>query len=423
MRTLIRGGRVVDPAQGLDRVMDLYLAGGRVAALGDAPADFVPERTIDARDRVVCPGFIDLAARLREPGQEHKATIGSEARAALAGGITTLCIAPDTIPVIDEPAVVELINRRAAAAGAARVITMGALTRGLDGKELSEMAALRSAGCAGVTNTRRPLANTQTLRRALEYAASFDLTVVIEPDDPWLSLGGCVHEGTVGTRLGLVGIPEAAETSALAQHLELIAAVGVRTHFGRLSSARSLALVSDARSQGLPVSADVSAHQLHLTANDAYGFDANCHLLPPLRTQRDLEALRAGVRSGAITAVCSDHQPHEPDAKLAPFPETAPGISALETLLPLMLRLCADGLPLMDALARLTTGPAAVLGLDRGTLAPGAVADICIFDPERSWLPGPDTLLSRGHNTPFLGWEMTGRVTHTLVAGRLRHHL
>lgn len=420
MRTLIRGGRVIDPANGIDRVADLCLAEGRIVTVGAAADGFEPDRIIDATGRVVIPGIVDLAARLRQPGQEHKGTVATETRAAAAAGITTLCCPPDTDPPVDSPAEVELINRLARAAGKARVVTIGALTQGLEGGQLAEMAALKQAGCVGVSNALRPVASTLVMRRAMEYAASHDITVFVHPLDHALMHKGCAHEGAVASRLGLPGIPEAAETAALGQLLALVEQTGVRAHFCRLSTARAVAMVGRARYDGLPVSADVCAHQLFLTETDIGDFNSLCHTLPPLRTLHDRDGLREGVATGVIEALCSDHQPHESDAKLAPFPETEPGISALETLLPLTLRLVEEGLmPLSEAIARLTTGPARILGIEGGDLSPGARADLCIYDPRVSWELTVDGLHSAGKNTPFLGWRFTGRVTHTLLAGRL----
>lgn len=420
MRIVIKNGRVIDPAHGIDKVQDVYVAGGRIVALGKKPDGFSADRSIDARNRIVCPGLVDLSAHLREPGAEHKATIASETRAAAAAGITTLCCPPDTDPVTDTPAVVELIRSRAEQAGLAHVIPLGALTRALAGNELSEMAALQQAGCAGLTNTRRPIANTLVMRRAMEYAATHGITVFLHAEDSALANRGCAHEGAVATRLGLPGIPESAETVALARDLVLIEQTGVRAHFCRLSSARAVRMIARAQHDGLNVTADASAHHLYLTEMDIGHFNSQCHVLPPLRTLRDRDGLRQGLGDGTLAAICSDHQPHESDAKLAPFTETEPGISALETLLPLTLRLADENvLSLSEALAHLTCNPARILGLDAGTLGPGQAADICIFDPECYWTLGADTLVSRGHNTPFLGWEFKGRVTHTLLAGKV----
>jgi dihydroorotase len=418
VRIHIHQGHVVDPANGVDRVADLFIADGRVVGVGSAPAGFVAERTLDASNLVVCPGLVDLCANLREPGQEHKATIASETRAAAAAGITTLCCPPNADPVVDTPAVIDLIHHRASQAGMARVLTLGALTVDLGGTQLSNMASLKEAGCVGVSNGARPMANSLFMRRAMEYAATFDLTVFLHPQDESLRGNGCVHEGPISTRLGLPGIPEAAETVAVARDLALIEQTGARAHFCRLSTARAVRMISRAQYDGLPVTADVAAHQLHLTDIDVSDFNSQCHVIPPLRSQRDCEALLAGIAKGTIAAITSDHQPHEADAKLDPFSETEPGISALETLLPLTLRLVDSGqLDLSGVVTKLSWQPAQILGIDAGRLGVGDRADICIFDPHTYWEVTPALFVSRGRNTPFAGWELKGRVMHTLLAG------
>ncbi|MCG5514737.1 MULTISPECIES: dihydroorotase [unclassified Ectothiorhodospira] len=420
MKLLIEQGRVIDPHQGLDDVVDLFIEKERIVALGVAPEGFTPDRRIDARGRWVLPGLVDLAARLREPGFENKATIASETRAAASAGITTLICPPDTDPPVDSPAQIELIHRRAKQACGVRVHPLGALTEGLQGVQLAEMAALKRAGALGASQGLKPLDSHVLLRRALEYAASHEITVFLHPIDRSLAAGGCAHEGSVATRLGLTGIPEAAETASLGVILALVAQTGARIHLCRLSTARGAALVARARQDGLPVSADVCAHQLFLTEMDVADFNSVCHVVPPLRTARDREGLRQALADGTISAICSDHQPHEADAKLAPFPATQAGMSTLETLLPLTLRLAEEGvLPLMEAIRRVTTTPASIMGLPTGTLAPDARADITLVDPARVYSPSADNWLSAGRNSPFFGWEFQGRVTHTLAAGRV----
>jgi len=419
-RISIRNGRLIDPASGLDGEADLHIADGKVLAIGPAPSGFQPDRTLDARDQLICPGFVDLCARLREPGHEHKATIASETRAAAASGVTTICCPPDTLPVIDTPAVAQLVSQTAERHGFARVVPAGAVTQGLKGAKITEMAALKQAGCPVLSQADSPIRDTQVQRRAMEYATTFGLTVFLHPQDAALSEEGCAHEGLVSTRLGLPGIPEAAETVAVARDLALAEQTGARIHFRGLSTARGVAMLAEARRRGIQVTADVSMHQLFLTEDDLECFDANCHLIPPLRTHADREALRAAVASGVISAICSDHQPHDADAKLAPFPETAPGISALETLLPLALRLADEGvMDLATLIERLTHGPATILGRALGRIAPGAPADICVFDPEATWVVNPATLISHGLHTPFNEQEMRGRVSWTLLGGRI----
>lgn len=420
MNITIRGGRLIDPANSVDTQSDLHISEGRIAAIGQAPSGFIAEQEIDASNHIICPGLIDLQARLREPGQKHKGTIASETRAAASAGITTLCCPPDTNPVIDNPAVAEQIRHRASEAGQARVLPVGALTLGLEGQQLSAMQALQHAGCIVMGNARHAIANTLVQRRALEYAATLGLTVFLNSEDPWLAADGCVHEGPISTRLGLAGIPECAEVIAVGRDLMLVEQTGVRAHFGQLSSARAADMIAEAQAKGLPVSADVSAHQLFLTEMDVAEFDSAYHVRPPLRSQRDRDGLRASLSDGAINAICSDHQPHDLDAKLAPFAATEPGISAVETLLPLSLRLVEENvLELTEVIACLTSKPADILGIDSGHLAIGAVADICIFDPTQHWQVEKESLLSMGKNTPFLGWELSGKVRYTLLEGKV----
>jgi dihydroorotase len=400
-------------------VADLHIAAGKVLALGEAPADFEASKFIDAKGQIVCPGLIDLQARLREPGHENKATIASETRAAAKGGITTLVCPPDTNPVTDTPAVVDLIRHRATQAGFARVLSLGALTKNLDGEQLAEMSALKAAGCVAVSNAHTAISSTAVMRRAMEYAASQDIPVFLHAQDPWLAGDGCAHEGAVSVRLGLPGIPEAAETIAVARELHLIEQTGVRAHFCQLSSERAANMIARAQHDGQSVTADVAAHQLFLTEMDIGYFDSQCHVQPPLRTQRDRDGLRLALQRGTIGAICSDHQPHDRDAKLAPFPTSEPGISGLETLLPLTLRLVDEGVcSLSQAIASITQAPADIVGLSAG-LAVGETADVCVFDPEQYWALAADSMLSQGKNSPFLGWEFKGRVTHTLLAGHI----
>ena len=425
MSVLIRGGRLIDPANHVDGAHDVYIDGqGFVVGIGQAPADFKAKRTIDARGKIVCPGLVDLRARLREPGLEYKATLESELRAAVAAGITTLCCPPDTRPVIETPAMVQMIQSRAWRLGLAFIHPIGALTVSLKGEQLSDMEALDEAGCVGFTNALEPITDTLVMRRAMEYAASFDLTVFLHAEDPWLKCNGCMHEGEVSARLGLPGIPEAAETVGIARDLALIEQTRVRAHFCGLSTARGVAMIMDAQRRGLPVTADVTAHHLHLTEHDIGDFNTQCHVQPPLRSRSDRDGLRQGLAQGAIAAICSDHQPHEPDAKLAPFSDAAPGVSALETLLPLTLKLIDDNVvSLPEAIALITQRPADILGVEIGRLGVGDTADICVFDPQARWTLTTETMASRGRNSPFLGHELRGRVTHTLVGGQLVYEL
>lgn len=420
IKIAIENGRVIDPANQVDAERTLYLAEGKVLSLGKTPDGFVADRTIDASGQIVCPGFVDLCARLREPGLEHKGTIAGETRAAVSAGFTTLCCPPDTYPVIDTPAVANLIQERALLAGNCCLLPIGALTKDLDGESLSEMGALQEAGCLAVSNAGEAVKSSRVLRRAMEYAATYDLLVIIRPEDHGLSEGGFVHEGAVSARLGLPGIPDIAETAAVAQALELIRHTGVRAHFGQLSSARAARMIGRARHEGVPVSADVSAHQLFLSELDISGYNAQCHVRPPLRAESDREALRKALAEGVIGAVCSDHQPHEIDAKLDVFQSTEPGIAGLETVLPLLLKLVDDRLlGLNEAIARMSSGPARILGFECGQLGVGAPADVTVFDPKRTWQVGGKEWLSSGRNNPFNGQTATGQVTLTVQSGNI----
>ncbi len=420
MRILIKNGRVIDPANNIDGVHNVFIADGKIAAVGESITGFQQDKEIDASGKLVMPGLVDLSVRLREPGYEHKATIASETAAAAAAGITSLACPPDTDPVIDTPAVAKLIRQRAEYAGMSRVYAIGATTKALKGEHLSELGALKEIGCVGVGNSYIPFKSPQIMKRIMEYAATFDLTVHLFSEDPSLRDNGCMHEGGVSTRLGLPGIPEAAETVAVARDLALVADTGVRAHFCRISTAKAAQMIARAQYDGLPVTMDVSAHQLYLTDMDVGEFDSQCHVRPPLRSQRDMLALQEAVARGTVSVICSDHQPHERDAKLNPFRESASGISALETLLPLTLRLADEGkLSLSDAIERVTIGPAKVLGINAGTLDEGRAADIIVVDPEKYWTVSESTIRSRGKNTPFMGWDLKGVVEQTLMDGKL----
>ena len=415
MRIHIKNGRIVDPASGKDSVGDLYIADGKIAGEGKA------DRVIDARGLVVAPGFIDISARLREPGFEYKATLESEMDAAVAGGVTSIACPPDTDPVLDEPGLVDMLRRRAKALTRARVYPIGALTLKLEGERLTEMAQLAETGCVAFSQANAPI-DTQVLWRALQYAATFGFPVWLRAEEAALAKGGVAHDGEVATRLGLPGIPPFAETIAIQTMLELVRATGARVHFCRLSTAGAVELMRAAKREGLPVSSDVGIHHLHLCDRDLGYFDPNCRLEPPLRSQRDRDALSRGLEEGAIDCVCSDHTPVDDDGKHLPFAEAEPGATGLELLLPLTLKWGeARKLPLAKTLARITCDAARILGVAQGRLAVGAPADIAIFDPAATLRVAPENLKSQGKNTPFLGYELAGRVRYTLVAGSVIH--
>ena len=407
----IKGGRLIDPKSGVDAEADLFIAGGRVLAVGQKPDGFQASRTLDASGKVVCPGLVDLSTRL--------AGVESELLAAVAGGVTSVACPPDTKPPLDEPGLVERLIRRSEAIGLSRVFPIGALTQQLAGEKLSEMISLTRAGCIAFSQAKKPVFDTQVLLRAMQYAATFDYAIRLQPQDHYLARDGVAHDGEVASRLGLTGIPVSAETVAIATALQLARATGVRLHLARLSSAAGVEMVREAVQSGLKVSCDVAIHHLHLSDADIGYFDSRARMDPPLRTLADRNALRAAVAEG-LAAVCSDHTPVDEDGKQLPFGEAVPGAVGLELLLPLILKWAAeDRVPLSKALARVSCDPAAVLGVDAGSLAVGSVADVCVFDPLAVWKVTPESLRSQGKNTPFMGAELSGRVCATLVGGRV----
>jgi dihydroorotase len=422
MKLHIKNGRLIDPANGIDAIQDLFIADGKVAAVGSAPAGFTADSTIDATGLVVAPGLVDLSARLREPGYEYKATLESEMQAAMQGGVTTLVCPPDTDPVLDEPGLVEMLKHRARNLNRANVHPLGALTVGLKGKALTEMAELTEAGCIGFSQAEVPVQDTNVLLRAMQYAKTFGYTVWLRPQDPHIGLGGVAHSGPLASRLGLSGVPVMAETIALHTIFELVRATGARVHLCRISSGAGLDLVRAAKKEGLPVSCDVGVHHLHMTDADIGFFDPNARLTPPLRTQRDRDAIRAALGDGTIDAVCSDHTPVDDDEKLLPFAEASPGATGLELLLSLVLKWAEEersGDALARALAKVTVDAARIAALPAGQLSVGSAADVVLFDPNVRWTVNGSALASQGKHTPFLGYELTGQVKATIVAGKL----
>lgn len=423
MNLHISNGLVVDPVANTTSNTDIFIENDRIASIGKVPKNFTADQTIDAKGHWVMPGLVDMQARIRDPGQPEKANIDSETLAAIQNGITSMCLPPDTQPVIDNSATVELIHHRNATFGhSARVYPIGALTRDLGGDQLSNMASLKANGCVAFSNATRPLLNNLVQRRAMDYAAGEDMLVIIQPIDVDLQGNGCAHEGAIATRLGLPAIPEAAETAALAKDIELVAQTGARTHFGQISCARSVDMIRRAKAKGLPISADCAMHQLFLTDHDIGNFDSSKLTLPPLRSQSDKAALREGVADGTIDCLCSDHQPHETDAKLRPFPSAEPGMSAFDTFLSLAIRLVEEELlTLPEIIARVTANPARVLGLPVGQTAVGELADIIIVDPDEHRICRSTDFISQGKNTAFEGWDFNGQVLTTIIAGDIAY--
>lgn len=424
MNIHIKGGRLIDPHNNIDAKQDVFIVDKRIAAVGTAPQGFVAEQVLDANGLIVIPGLVDVAARLREPGYEYRATLESEMEAAVAGGVTSLSCPPDTDPPLDEPGLVEMLKHRALSLNKARVFPVGALTYGLKGSELTEMIELTEAGCKAFGQADAALTDTRVLMRAMQYAATFGYRVWLRPQDSFLAKNGVAHDGEVATRLGLPPIPVVAETTALATILQLAQETGVKLHICRISSAAGVEMIRTAKRAGLPVTCDVSMNHVHLTEMDIGFFDANCHLAPPLRSQRDKAALRAGLLDGTIAAICSDHSPVDEDAKQMPFAEAEAGATGMELLLPLVLKWAEeDKVSLLDALTRVTINPAQLLGVKTGHLSVGAHADVCVFDPSATWKVEPAVLKSQGKNTPFNGYTVQGRVRHTIVEGHVAYSI
>ncbi|MBJ6136475.1 dihydroorotase [Marinobacter litoralis] len=396
----------------------LLIKNGKIVAMGAEAISANADTTFDASGCVVTPGFIDLCCNLREPGNGQKGNIASETQAAAHGGFTTVCASPETSPVNDSSAVTHLIRDGASSRGSVRVLPVGAITRGLDGELLSDLAGLKNAGCVAVSNGSRGIKNARILRRCMAYAQTFGLTVMFSPENQSLAADGYAHDGQVTTRLGLLGIPEVAETAAVMEMLLLAEETGVKLHLSQLSSGRSVEMVADARRRGVQVTADVAMHQLCFTEEALAGFDSRFHVRPPLRSEADRQALVAGVESGVIDAIVSQHQPHDSAAKQAPLPATEPGLSSIESVLSLGLELVKSGeLSRERLLTALTYGPGRIVGLSP-ELVPGANADLCIFRPTASWQPSEQSLVSTGKHAPLLDRALPGTVELTLVAGR-----
>lgn len=426
MKLHIRNGHLIDPHNQIDTRQDLFIAAGKIVGVGQAPADFCAHKVIDATSLVVCPGLIDLSARLREPGYEYRATLESEMLAAVAGGVTSLVCPPDTEPVLDEPGLVKMLKFRAHNLHQAHVYPLGALTLGLRGQVLTEMTELTEAGCIGFSQAEVPIADTEVLLRAMQYANTFSYTVWLHPQDAWIGRNGVAAMGAMATRMGLAEISEAVETIALQTIFELVRMTRARVHLCKLSSGAGIALVAKAKQEGLNISCDVAVNHLHLTDADLGYFDPHMRLIPPLRSQRDRQAIAQGLIDGTINAICSDHTPVDEDEKLLPFAEAAPGATGLELLLPLTLKWAREHQQsYSQALASLTSGPAAILNLlekkQAGQLSIGSVADICIFSPDLEWRVTSENLYSQGKNTPFIGYPQQGKVIMTLVEGGIAY--
>jgi len=423
---VLRGGRVFlglgDPAAlPADRALDVRIAGGRIVELGRG---LTAGRVVDVRDLWIAPGLIDLHVHLREPGQEYKEDIQSGTRAAAAGGFTTICCMPNTRPVNDQRTVTELIVRRARDVGAVRVRPIGAITQGLEGKLLADIADMKEAGIVAISDDGRPVMNAGLLRRAFEYARTFELPVVQHAEDLDLSEEGAMNEGAVATRIGIRGQPACAESAMVARDLEIVEWTGARYHVAHVSTARTVALVRDAKRRGLPVTCEVTPHHLALTDDACSHYDTRTKVMPPLRTAADQAALFEGLADGTIDCIATDHAPHSPVEKDVEFECAAPGMLGLETAVPILLDFVRRGrLAEARMFEALTGAPARAFGLPGGALAPGAAADLCVIDPERPFAIEAEALASKSKNTPFLGRTFAGRAVLTLVEGRAVHDL
>jgi dihydroorotase len=421
MTILIKGGQVIDPGR-VNGPADVLIEQGKIAAVGPklkAPANAT---IIDATNKVVMPGFIDLHVHFREPGFEYKETIQSGTAAAAAGGFTSVCCMPNTSPVNDNQSITEFILEKARAAGNANVFPVGAITKGSEGKELAEIGDLRRAGCVAISDDGLPVMNSLVMRRAMEYALAFDVPVVDHCEDLHLSEGGCMNEGFVSTQLGLQGVPAAAEDVMVARNLALAELTGARLHLAHLSTAGSVRMVREAKARGIKVTAEAAPHHFMLTEEAVCGYNTHAKMNPPLRTGADVQAIKDGLRDGTIDVIATDHAPHATQEKQQEFAAAPNGIVGLETAWPLTLTLVEEGvLSLEAAIAKLTTEPARAFSLKKGTLAPGADADVVIADLHEGWEVDPARFRSKGRNTPFAGWKVKGRITTTIVGGRIVH--
>lgn len=424
MRLLIANGRVVDPANRLNTVLDLLIVDGKVAKLGAKLSETYEgakdAQVMDAAGKLVVPGFIDLHTHLREPGYEYKETIKTGTAAAAAGGFTTICVMPNTRPVNDNQSVTKFILDKARKEGIVNVCPIGAITKGSNGLELAEIAELREAGCVAISDDGRPVMNSEVMRRAMEYAKTFDLPVIDHCEDLTLSEGGAMHEGRISTELGLKGIPAAAEEVMVARDLILAQQTGVHLHLAHVSTAGSVRMIKEAKARGLKITAEACPHHFTLTHETLMDYDGNKKMNPPLRAKADVDAIIEGLKDGTLDAIATDHAPHATEEKLQEF-ESAPfGVVGLETAWPLAYALVGSGmLTLEEVVAKLTIHPATIIKSNRGTLSEGAVADVTLIDPDETWVVDPAEFLSKSQNTPFTGWKMKGRILKTIVGGKV----
>ena len=416
---IIKSGNLINPGGDISGVHDIYIKNGNIIGIDKDNTKLNSPEIIDANGCYVVPGLIDLSVRFREPGLEKEATIYSESKAAVSSGVTTVCYMPDTQPVIDTPAQIKLVEEIFKNVNLCKVKVLASLTKGLDGKTLSPMMELKQAGAIGLTNCLNPIKNPLVLRRAMEYAAGQNITIFYQPQNTFLANNGCVHEGKISNKLGLPGIPSAAESVSVAEAILLSKLTGVKLHLCRISCHDSLMLISNAQAMGIPVTTDVAIHQLFFDENSINNFNSDYHVMPPFRSKEDLLSLQKGICDQTISVICSDHQPHNEDAKQAPFSNTQPGISSIELLIPLLMELVESGLiDLNSAIAKVTSNPAAILGIQGGVIEEDVAADLCILK-NQEWVFNESNIISLGKNIPFIGKKFTTFVDKTICNGKI----
>jgi dihydroorotase len=418
----ITNGRIIDPSHAIDQVADLWIQGDRIAGIGPQPA-LTPDRVIDAAGKIVCPGLIDMHVHLREPGREEDETIATGTAAALAGGITSVACMPNTEPALDSQAAAEFVYLQAERAAQANVFPIGAITKGRQGTELAEMGGLIKGGAVAFTDDDSPVVSAEIMRRALEYSQMFDRAVLSHCEDLDLSRGGVMHEGFESTRLGLRGMPPAAEEVIVSRDIALAKLTGGRLHILHVSTSGSIDMIRRAQQRGVRVSAEVSPHHFTLTDENLRNFDSNYKMTPPLRTEADVQTLIGALKDGTLAVIASDHAPHAPEKKMRELDQAPGGVIGLETLLPICIRsLIEPGhLTWPQLIEKLTINPARVLGINRGTLATGAKADVTIIDPAMEWTIEPKQFRSKSRNSPFAGWKVKGRATVVIVGGNVKY--
>lgn len=420
MSILIKNGRVIDPKNNVDAILDILVENGKIADLNKNLDPKKAKKTIDASKKIVMPGIIDLQLNLREPGNQYKSTLESEMKAANAGGVTSMVCPPDTTPILDEPGLVKMLKNKSEVLKRGNVYPLGALTQKLNGKLLTEINDLYESGCIGFSQAEKPIQDTEVLYRSFQYLSTFNLKVFLRAEDAYLSEKGIINAGEISTRLGLKGIQSISETTAINKILEIARLTKTKVHLNKISTADGLNLIKIAKKNGIDVTCDVSIHQIFLTDNDIGFFNTNCFLKPPLRKESDRLKIIESIVDGTIDAICSDHSPVNEDNKLKPFAESEHGASSVELLMPMIFKLSEEyKIDLSLLINKITYQPANILEINKGNLSVNSDADICIFDPSYLWEVNSKTLISEGKNTPFMNQNFTGKVSSTIFNGNI----